>query len=577
MTNPLSAAPPTSTTAEMEEALATLQERKGAWSATPVRERIAILTELLACFATVAERWAAAALEAEGLKADVVGSGEESLVGPYFVLRNLRLLRRTLEEIERFGTPRVPGPVKNLPSGQGSVQIAAQVFPSDLYDRVFYSGVTAEVWMEPGVTQESLPQTMATAYQPGGHSAGVALVLSAGNVSSIGPMDALTKLFAEDRVVLYKAHPVNAYLGPLFTEGFRPLVERGFLRVVYGGAEEGAFLCQHPSVDEIHITGSDRTFEAIVFGPGEEGQKRKELGEPTLKKEVSSELGNVSPVIVVPGPWSAADLAYQAENLATMLTNNAGFNCNAARVIVQHAGWTLREELLDGVRAILADLPTRKAYYPGANERFDTFLAAHPKNVETFGDREHERLPWALIPHLDPAAHDDVCFRQEAFCGVCAETALEAASVPEFLAKAVEFCNGTLWGTLNATILVHPKTLADPANRAAFDTAVAALRYGTVSINHWAAIGYGLVITPWGAFPGHTAQDIQSGTGFVHNTLLFSRIQKSIVRAPFRAWPKPVWFATHRTAHLLTPKLSHFEAAPSLLKLPGILALALRG
>ena len=43
------------------------------------------------------------------------------------------------------------------------------------------------------------------------------------------------------------------------------------------------------------------------------------------------------------------------------------------------------------------------------------------------------------------------------------------------------------------------------------------------------------------------------------------------------AWPKPVWFATHRTAHLLTPKLCRFEAAPSPAKLPGILSLALRG
>ena len=103
------------------------------------------------------------------------------------------------------------------------------------------------------------------------------------------------------------------------------------------------------------------------------------------------------------------------------------------------------------------------------------------------------------------------------------------------------------------------------------------LRYGTIAINHWAAVGYGLVVTPWGGFPGATPQDIKSGTGWVHNTLMFSRIQKTVVRAPFRVYPKPIWFATHRTAHLLAPKLSQFEAAPSLGKLPGILALAMRG
>jgi hypothetical protein len=557
----------------MDAAVAVLQEKKGAWVATSVRERIEILSQLLVSFAAVADRWTAAALAAEGLRPDAVGSGEEALVGPYMVLRNLRLLRTTLSEIESTGKPRIPGPVSLLPSGQ----VSARVFPGDLYDRILYGGISADVWMEPGVTPESLPSTMATIYGSAERKSGAALVLSAGNVSSIGPLDALYKLFAEDQVVLYKTHPVNAYLGPLFAEGFGPLVERGFLRVVYGGAEAGAYLCKHAGIDEIHITGSDRTYDAIIFGPGPEGAERKKKGEPLLRKPVSAELGNVSPVIVVPGPWSASDFAYQGENLATMLSNNAGFNCNAARVIVQQEGWPGRERLLESVRGVLGRVPTRRAYYPGAAERFDAFLKAHGNEAETFGSRSGDQLPWALLPHLDPAAEDDICFRQEAFCGVFAETALAAPSVPEFLKQAADFCNDVLWGTLNITLLVHPATLESAENRSAFEGVVAALRYGTVSINHWAALGYGLGVTPWGAFPGHTPQDIQSGTGFVHNTLLFSRIQKAVLRSPFRAWPKPVWFATHQTAHRLTPKLTRFEADRSPAKLPGILALALRG
>jgi hypothetical protein len=111
----------------------------------------------------------------------------------------------------------------------------------------------------------------------------------------------------------------------------------------------------------------------------------------------------------------------------------------------------------------------------------------------------------------------------------------------------------------------------------AVEKAIADLRYGTIAVNHWAAIGYGLVITPWGAFPDHPPHDIQSGTGVVHNTLMFDRSQKTVVRAPFRVTPKPVWFATHKTAHKLTPKLVEFEADPSFAKLPGIFAQALRG
>ena len=561
--------------ATLDAAVAGLQARKAAWTAVSAGERIAILDELTRGFLAVADRWSAACQAAEGLDPSQPASGEEALVGPYFILRNLRLLRSSLRDVAAGRRPRIPGPVTTLPNGQ----VSARVFPQDLYERLFYTGVTAEVWMEPGVTRETLPATQAVAYFQAQGLGGVALVLGGGNVSSIGPMDALYKLFVEDLVVLYKVHPVNAYLGPLLDEGFRALIGRGFLTQAYGGAEVGSYLCGHPSIDEIHITGSDKTYEAIVFGPGPEGERRKREGRPAIAKRVTAELGNVSPVIVVPGPWSAGDFAYHAENLVTMLTNNAGFNCNAARVIVTDAAWSGRQPLLAGVRKLLARVPPRRAWYPGAAARHAAFLGRHPE-AEIFGDAGSAAdgaLPWALIPGLDPRKEDEICFSTEAFCGVFGETALASNNVLEYLERAVAFANERLWGTLNATLLVHPRTLRQPGVKAAVERAIADLRYGTVAVNHWAAIGYGLVVTPWGAYPGHEVSDIQSGAGVVHNTLMFTRVQKSVVRAPFRVLPKPVWFATHRTAHRLTPKLSRFEAAPSPAKLPGIFALALRG
>jgi acyl-CoA reductase-like NAD-dependent aldehyde dehydrogenase len=562
-----------SSRAEMDAAVAALQENKAAWTAVSPKERIAILTDLSKRFLAVAERWSALAVEAEGLDPEHPGSGEEALVGPYFILRNLRLLRESLLDIATHGRPRIPGGVRTRPDGQ----VVARVFPIDIYDRIFYAGVTADVWMEPGVTRESLPETQAVAYHAPVRQGRVALVLGAGNVSSIGPMDALYKLFVEDQVVVFKTHPVNVYLAPLMEEAFQPLIEGGFFRVVYGGAEEGAYLTRHPGVDEIHITGSDRTYDAIVFGTGGEGRRRKEANEPLLTKRFTAELGNVSPVIVVPGPWDEGDIEYHADNLASMLTNNAGFNCNAGRVIIQHASWNLRQTLLAGVRDVLKQVPVRRAYYPGAADRHDSFLAAHSETAEVFGARAGDRLPWVLIPGLDAANRDDIAFTTEAFCGIFGETGLEASTVPEYIDKAVAFCNGTLWGTLNVTLIVHPKSLEDPDTAKAVERAIANLQYGTVSVNHWAAMGYGLVVTPWGAFPGHTPQDIRSGVGVVHNTLMFSRVQKTVVRSPFYVWPKPVWFATHKTAHKLTPKLSDFEAAPSMGKLARILPLAMRG
>jgi len=105
------------------------------------------------------------------------------------------------------------------------------------------------------------------------------------------------------------------------------LIERGFFRVVYGGITEGNYLCNHPAVDEIHLTGSDKTFESIVFGSGPEGARRKAQKNPLISKPVTGELGNITPVIIVPGPWSESDIRKQAEKVTTWLTYNAGCNC----------------------------------------------------------------------------------------------------------------------------------------------------------------------------------------------------------------------------------------------------------
>ncbi len=275
-----------------------------------------------------------------------------------------------LRDIKAYGAPKIPGPVTTRADGQ----VVAQVFPQTPYERIFFQGVTAEVWMEPGVTAEGLAKTQARRTRTSSMHGKVALVLGAGNVASIPPTDALYKLFVEDQVVVLKMNPVNSYLGPLIEESFRALVERGFLRVVYGGAQEGAYLCNHTGVEEIHITGSDKTFDAIVFGTGPEGEMRKAQNRALSSKRVTGELGNVSPIIVIPGPWGPGDLRYQAEHIVTSLTTNAGFNCNATRVIIQHAGWEQREELLQQMRIILGQLPTRDAYYPGAQERQHLFI-----------------------------------------------------------------------------------------------------------------------------------------------------------------------------------------------------------
>jgi len=77
----------------------------------------------------------------------------------------------------------------------------------------------------------------------------------------------------------------------------------------------------------MHITGSDATHDAIVW----QGQPKQ--GVPPYTKPVTSELGCVSPVVVVPGVWSAADLDQKALDVV-------------AGACVRHACMRSRRELM---------------------------------------------------------------------------------------------------------------------------------------------------------------------------------------------------------------------------------------
>ncbi len=310
----------------LDLALTELQSRKHTWVTISVDDRIRILDRLITDYAGIMNRWVAANPDAGQMAGNRLIAVDE-WENVYAVIRSLRVLRRALADVRVHGRPRIPGPVTTRPDGQ----VVARVFPYRWDDALILRGTTIEVWMQPDVTPANLPDSQAGAYRNKRQQGKVAVVLGAGNASSIAPLDVLNKLFVENQVVILKTNPVSSRWGPLIEEGFRALAEPGFIRVVYGGPNEGAYLCNHPGVDEIHVTGSDKTYDAIVFGGGSDASARKAAGQPMLTKPVTCELGNVSPVIVIPGPWGSADLAYAAEFLVATLTNNAGFNCDASR------------------------------------------------------------------------------------------------------------------------------------------------------------------------------------------------------------------------------------------------------
>ena len=555
----------------LDEAVASVAARAQTWAQVGAQRRAELLERIVRDTFAVAEEWNDAGCAAKGLDPNSTEGGEELFSGVGTFLRMAQVLRRSMLDIAATGRPRYPGPVRHKPDQR----LAVQVVPGDAFDRVLYRGISAEVWMEPGVSEEQVRSTQAEAYRSPDTFAGVSLVLGAGNVASLGPRDVLSKMFVDGKVVVLKANPVNDYLVPYWNRAMAALIEEGFLRIVSGGAAVGAHLSGHDLVDDIHVTGSDKTHDAIVFGTGPEGERRKVENQPLVTKPVSCELGNVSPVVIVPGQWTTSEIGFQARHVATMITNNAGFNCLTPRVIVTHARWAQRGEFLDALEGVLASLPTRRAYYPGADERREAFLAAHP-DAHQLGVGAPDTTPWTLVRDVDANNPDEICLNVEAFCALASETALEADSPAQFVARATQFCNESVWGSLSMTLICDPRTMNDPVCGPAIEEAIADLHYGSIGVNLWHAMSFAFATTVWGAYPGHPITDIQSGRGFVGNGYLFARPQKSVVRGPFVSRPEPAWFATNPHGGLVMRKLLAFEAGPSWAKLPGLMMAAMR-
>jgi aldehyde dehydrogenase (NAD(P)+) len=555
----------------LDEALSRLRDGARVWASRPLAARIALARSMLAGAARVAERSVAAACVAKGLAPGTPPAGDEWIGSPYVTHRILRQTVRSLVMLERNGNTPV-GKLDETDDGR----LTVRVFPANRLDVLLFMGIAGDVHLEAGVGAAELHRTRARFHKERDHDGRVCLVLGAGNVNSIPAADVVSKMFIEGKACVLKMNPVNAYMGPLLEEAFADAIAPGFLAVVYGGGDEGSYLAHHPAVDEVHITGSDKTHDLIVWGPpGPERAARLARKEPLLQKPITSELGNITPVIVVPGAWSDRELSYQAESVAGMVTHNASFNCNAGKVLVTPRGWAMRDRFLALVMEKLGATPARKAWYPGAEARYATLTSGRGEIRRLSGGEG--TLPWTIVTGLDPADPAEKAFTMEPFCSVLSETQVGSADPIEFLDAAARFANERLWGTLSAMVLACGKTLGDAATRGGVERAIRTLRYGSIAVNVWSGLAYASGTGPWGAYPGSTLEDVQSGRGFVHNTRMLERVEKLVFRAPAWSPLKLPYFPTHRTAHELGRRLAELEVDGSWRKLPGIVGAAVRG
>ncbi|MDQ1551469.1 MAG: hypothetical protein QOD50_891, partial [Actinomycetota bacterium] len=469
---------------QLDATIARLAGNEKSLGALSVADRAKLVDRVHTAVADAAADWVAAASRIKLLDADSPYVGEEWISGPYAVLASLAVLSGALKAISAGTSPLAGRRFGRAPGDRVSIA----VLPGGVQESILFNGFRAEVWMPPGVTAATAKAKAGLGELTPTTTDGVGLVLGAGNITSIPPLDVFYELFANNRISLLKLNPVLADMEAPYRAALAPLIEAGFLEIVQGGGEVGSYLAHHDGISHVHITGSAATHDVVVWGSGEAGRDRKKANTPLLKKPITSELGGVSPIIIVPGRWSKADLKFQAEHVATQRLHNGGYNCIAGQIVVLSSDWEQRDAFVAELRAALDRAPLRDPWYPGSDDRVSAAAKSHPNAGR------HANNTRLLV---EIAAEDDASTIEntEYFSPVLGVVEVAGTGI-DFLARAVETVNTDFLGTLGANVLIDPATRRKLGT--GFMDEIANLRYGTVAINTWTGFGYLTAGAPWG-------------------------------------------------------------------------------
>tara|TARA_B100001769_G_scaffold10479_1_gene7408 strand:- start:2908 stop:4557 length:1650 start_codon:yes stop_codon:yes gene_type:complete len=436
-----------------------------------------------------------------------------------------------------------------------------KVFPTKNIEKLLFPFLEAEVRFGKNLNFDQINKYRGFSNRFENNKPKITLILGAGNVSSIPVLDALFHMIAYKSVIYLKLNPVNDYLYPIFTQIFEPFISRGFMIITKGDMEASEYLTIHDGFQQTHLTGSNYTYENIVYGRtlSEKERSLKTLSKMN-KKPITSELGNVTPIIVHPGNWSRSEIKHQAKKIVTAKLNNSGFNCIAAQVIVLPKGWKHTTKLKTDIKRYLRDIGDATSYYPGSIENLNELI--NSSNYEQINNLTCS-TPF-LISNLD--------IEKEYGNKEVWSTALFFKEIPynsyeDFCSNSVDYVNKELWGNLGASVLI--KNHKKKKNEHILNSYVENLKYGTVAINEWSALGFVIPSLPWGGYPGNRDNDIQSGQGYVHNSFLFESPQKGIVYSKFRLSRliDPPWFVTNKKAHRIFKNLTYYQATKSKINL----------
>jgi aldehyde dehydrogenase (NAD(P)+) len=499
-----------------------------------------MLEEVISNIKEVAYFWSTVCSDNKGTS-KTPAEGEEWLGGPFAAVLATQYYIDTLQSNEDLS-------LKSYNKDENSYK----VFPNKFIEKLTFPFIDAKVYFNRSMSFDDINKFRGFSKRYD-IDPSITLVLGAGNFSSIPYLDVLYHLITRRSVILLKLNPVNEYLKPVFEKVFQNFIERGYVIVSTGNVDESKYMANHQGVNHIHLTGSDKTFEDIVYGRELNDNERKLKSLPKSNtKNITSELGNVTPFIIHPGNWTTSDIKYQARKIVTGKLNNNGFNCIAAQVVVLPDGWGQTDTLIKYIKFYMNKARDRKAYYPESIERLNKLEK----------DKSYERVNnlSCVTPHLtrEIKAYNKYEL-DEVWSSALYFKRIEYSSGEDYSNKAIDYCNKELWGNLGVSIIMkdHNRKL----NSHILNNYIEKLEYGTVAVNEWAAIGYIIPQLPWGGYPGNKDNNIQSGQSIVHNTMLFESPLKGVVETKFRISRliDPPWFITNKKSRRLFKNLTYFQ------------------
>jgi len=494
---------------------------------------------------SIAYFWATIGADNKGIKG-TVAEGEEWLGGPfastialqYYIdfLRNNTVITEDLINNNKI-----------------------HIFPNKPIEKLLFPFITADMHFSKNMSKSDIINSRGFGTRLGFKN-GISLILGAGNVSSIPLLDTIYDMVVNRHCILLKLNPVNEYLKPVFEKVFENFISRGFMVVTTGNINVSSYMTAHSGITNMHLTGSDKTYENIVYGST---LNEKDKGKKTLskknKKPFTTELGNVTPFIIHPGKWSTSEIKYQARKIVTAKLNNNGFNCIAAQVIVLPKNWKQSQQLVEAIKKQLATEKDRLAYYPNSIET----LKRLKSNKTIFQENDLTCATPHLTKDLDL---NDYYEKNEVWSSTLFFKYLEHDNDLDYVNKAISYVNQDVWGNLGVAVLIkkHDSKKVKDITKNYVDN----LKYGTIAINEWPALGFIIPTMPWGGYPGNKDSDIQSGQGYVHNAYFFESPLKGVLYSKFKLpIVDPVWFTSNKKGSKVFKYLTYYQIENSKINL----------